>query len=675
MTTLLACVTSRADLMLCDFHQPGDDSFVITQSTGAERTQDSLLLRTDETCSATLKLRPATGAWDASAFTRVVLDLENRSTSPAKIRIRILNPGGTEWADSATAEGFVPPNKRATYNVYLYRRETDLAAFPQMSAFKGMRCLPGGFQTHWRTIDAADIRAIDLEILSNSKPQELVLHSIRATHPVVPDVLREKGESFFPFVDRYGQCRWDEWAEKVESDGQLLLAHQTEIEDLRQRPPLKNRDAFGGWRDGPSLEPARFFRTAKLEGKWWLVDPEGHLFWSHGANSVGFGSASTLVTERESYFAELPPREGRFFDAWRRTGSGDLFFDHLTANLIRQLGTKFEPTAIELANERLRSWGLNTIGAWSDGRVIAQHRVPYTHIIHPTWPAVRRGVPDVYAPDFEKRVLESVARGVGTAAGDPWCIGFFIDNELLWEMQPLTFIAHLLEGRPDAFTRRQLVAQLRALEPDIASLNKKLGTGIASWEQLDGESLKLKPEAFEKDEAVRKLCLAFYIDIATRYFKASAAAIRDAAPGQLYLGCRMHVQNKLVVDVAAKYCDVLSFNRYDNSVANFDPHGVDLPVLVSEFHFGALDAGMIGTGLRPASDRYDRAMKYIDYVDGALRNPKIVGTHWFAFAPQSITGREDGENFNTGFFDVCNQPYTEMREALRLIGKRMYEAR
>jgi hypothetical protein len=676
LATFLACASTRADTMLADFHNPSDDSFIITQSTGANRIADGMVLQTGETGEwAALKLRPAQGAWDASNATRIVFDIENRSPADAKIRVRALNPLGTDWADSATTEGFVSAGKRVSFNLYLYRKESDLAAFPALAAFKGMRGLPGGFQSHWRTINAADIRAIDFEVIHTGPPQQLVLHSIRATHPPVPDLLREKGRAFFPFVDKYGQYRWEAWPEKVKSDAELLAAHLAEVEDLRLHEPLENRDKFGGLRDGPNLGASRFFRTEKIEGKWWLVDPDGNLFWSHGANSVGTDSASTLVTGREKYFADLPPREGAFFDAWKRTAGGELLFDHLKANLIRQFGPTYAQTMVGLDNDRMQSWGLNTIGAWSDDRVIAQRRVPYTAIIHPTWPAIRHGMPDVYAPDFEKRVIDSVAKGVGTAAGDAWCIGFFIDNELHWEMQPLAYIANLLECRPDAYTRRQFVAQLRALDGDIASLNAKLGTRFASWKALDGQVQSLKPEQLEKDDAVRTLCLSFYADVATRYFKASAAAIRDAAPGQLYLGCRMHLQNKLLVEVAAKYCDVLSFNRYDHSVADFDALGADLPVIVSEFHFGALDAGMLGTGLRPASDRFDRAMKYVDYVEGALRNPRIVGTHWFAYCPQSITGREDGENFNTGLFDICNQPYPEMRDALRKVAGEMYELR
>ncbi len=677
--SLLSCAATcaRADKVFCDLHKPDDPSFVFTQLSGAQRTPDGLVMQTTTPGeNVAVKLRPAEGAWDASNYSRIVLDIENRSDSPAQIRVRVLNPGGNDFLDSATAQGFIPAFKRASFNVYFYRKEEDLNLFPALKVFKGMRCLPGGFQTHWRTINPGDLRAIDLEIVADAKPQILVLHGISASSPVVSDILREKGEKFFPFVDKWGQYRWADWPEKVKSDADLVAAYNLEIDDLKKNPPLADRDEYGGYiGSGPKLNPATFFRVARVEDRWWLVDPLGNLFWSHGANSVGTDSASTVVTGRANYFADLPPRDSLFAAAWARENDGDERFDHLKSNLIRQLGPNFAQTMIGLDNDRMQSWGLNTIGGWSSPAVIAQHRVPYTMSVHPAWPSVKRGVPDVYAPDFEKRMADGVAKAVGTAAGDPWCIGFFIDNELLWEMNPLEFISSLLASRPDAFTKRQFIAQLRAQNSDIAALNKQLGTSYENWDAMEKSQQKLRPEQLEQSEPIRTLSLAFYADVAARYFRSASSAIHAAAPGQLYLGCRMHVQNKLLVEVAAKYCDVLSFNRYENSVADFDALGADLPVLISEFHFGALDAGMLGTGLRPASDRYDRSAKYVDYVEGALHNPRIIGTHWFAYCPQSITGREDGENFNTGLFDVCNQPYPEMRSALRIVAKAMYPLR
>lgn len=84
----------------------------------------------------------------------------------------------------------------------------------------------------------------------------------------------------------------------------------------------------------------------------------------------------------------------------------------------------------------------------------------------------------------------------------------------------------------------------------------------------------------------------------------------------------------------------MSFNLYQPDVNNFRPDDQDKPVIVSEFHFGSLDRGYFSTGLQPASDSQDRADKYAYYVRSAMKNPSIVGAHWFAYCPQAITGRQ-----------------------------------
>ena len=56
-----------------------------------------------------------------------------------------------------------------------------------------------------------------------------------------------------------------------------------------------------------------------------------------------------------------------------------------------------------------------------------------------------------------------------------------------------------------------------------------------------------------------------------------------------------------------------------------------MPVIVGEFRFGALDRGMFHTGLVPTPDQAARARADKEYVEGALRNPSILGTHWFQY--------------------------------------------
>jgi hypothetical protein len=169
---------------------------------------------------------------------------------------------------------------------------------------------------------------------------------------------------------------------------------------------------------------------------------------------------------------------------------------------------------------------------------------------------------------------------------------------------------------------------------------------------------------------------AFYTKTAETYFATIREELKKVAPDQLYLGCRFAWVNDRAARAAAKYCDVVGYNRYAYSVADFTlPGNIDLPVIIGEFHFGALDRGMFHTGLKPTKDQQARAAAYRDYVRGALRNPQIVGTHWFQYKDQATTGRGDGENYQIGFIDICDTPYPETIAASRDIGYHMYETR
>jgi hypothetical protein len=170
--------------------------------------------------------------------------------------------------------------------------------------------------------------------------------------------------------------------------------------------------------------------------------------------------------------------------------------------------------------------------------------------------------------------------------------------------------------------------------------------------------------------------LDFYTKTAEQYFRSCAEAVRLSAPTKLYLGCRFSSVNDRAVRAAAKYCDVVSFNRYQTAVADFAfPEGIDKPAIIGEFHFGALDRGMFHTGLQAVDDQSARAAAYKNYVQGALQNPWLVGTHWFQYGEQATTGRGDGENYQIGFLDICDTPYPEIVQASRSVAASMYQLR
>jgi hypothetical protein len=278
--------------------------------------------------------------------------------------------------------------------------------------------------------------------------------------------------------------------------------------------------------------------------------------------------------------------------------------------------------------------------------------------------------PDVYDPAFAAGLAREMAGKRGGSAGDPWCLGYFSDNEMSWGDETSLAEASLKSPatQPAKVALRDL---LRRRYEKIDGLNARWGTAFASWEEF------LEKREIPDRSRAREDLTAFYSEIAERYFRLVREAIRAVAPGQLYLGCRFAWVNQRAAAAAAKHCDVVSYNLYQRSIANFVFNGgADVPLLVGEFHFGALDRGMFHTGLVPVPGQADRANAYREYVEGALRHPQFVGTHWFQWQDEPTTGRVyDEENYQIGLVDIADTPYPETIEALRDIGGKMYRLR
>lgn len=120
----------------------------------------------------------------------------------------------------------------------------------------------------------------------------------------------------------------------------------------------------------------------------------------------------------------------------------------------------------------------------------------------------------------------------------------------------------------------------------------------------------------------------------------------------------------------------MSFNIYSDSVRDFKlPDGIDKPVIIGEWHFGATDRGLFHPTLCMCEDQNARAAAYYNYAKSALENPAIIGIHWHQFSDQAVTGRFDGENFQVGLTDVCDNPYPETIAKVREVGRDMYKIR
>ena len=87
-----------------------------------------------------------------------------------------------------------------------------------------------------------------------------------------------------------------------------------------------------------------------------------------------------------------------------------------------------------------------------------------------------------------------------------------------------------------------------------------------------------------------------------------------------------------------EYFDVFSINCYD-----FDPTkdmdfaknaGVDLPIMIGEYHCGALDRGLPATGLKGVTNQEERGVMWRHFVEKAAAHPYGVAAHWFQYNDQ-----------------------------------------
>jgi len=491
---------------------------------------------------------------------------------------------------------------------------------------------------------------------------------------------------FFPFIDKYGQFIHKTWRDKIESDADFAKMAKLEEADLAAHTGAKGLDKWGGWADGPTLRATGHFRVEKIGGKWWMVDPDGKLFWSHGAVRVTPHSGITPLDGRKFFFKELPAQDSAFAKFYHthdellrpyyvKRGIAETY-DFSAANIMRKYGEGWEEKFAEICHRRLKSWGLNTIANSSDKRIFMMDKTPYIDRFEIKAPALEGSdgywwqFRDPFNPEFAKNVRKNLQERAGELA-DPYCIGIFVDNELNWG-KPDSHAIWTLTSSENCVAKRVFASDLKNKYGAIENLNAVWGTSHSSWDGFM-KSKELPPKGAYDD------CVAFSMKLIEEYYRVVRNEVKFAAPHILYMGCRfagIPKYNPQAIYIGAKYCDVISYNIYRDVLDEVRlPEGVDKPIMIGEFHFGSLDRGKFHPGLVYKKDQNARAQAYYDYVHSALRHPNVIGTHWHQFSDQATTGRFDGENFQVGFTDICDTPYWETIAKVREIGYKMYGVR
>ncbi|MGD8174460.1 MULTISPECIES: beta-galactosidase [Marinimicrobium] len=577
---------------------------------------------------AAVTLRPE-NLWDWSDFNdfHLAMDAHNPGNESVQLWLGITDASGAVRRQSVN----LAAGESGTYYVVLN------GPFNQLDS--GLRENPPPWDAdemfYWRhgtkDLDLSQIQKITLFVEGNLTEKVITVDDIR---------LRQNpaysSSHIQQFVDRFGQNATVDYPIKIHSESELKRAAKRELEALESNGPMADRSRFGGWKDGPRYEATGYFRTKKVDGKWWLVDPEGYLFFSNGLANVRMANLTTLtgVDFRDPSVREVDPDEVtpedsigivELSDEVRQTRyvasslRHDMFnwlpeYDHplsdhysyrrsvhkgpmpsgetfsfYRANLERRYGEQASESYVrqweDVTLDRMQSWGFTSMGNWVDPAFYPNEQVPYFAngwIIgdfatlsskHDVWAPM----PDPFDPEFVRRAKVTIDVIAEETQGSPWCIGVFIDNEKSW-------------GRPEGSVSERYGIILDALSQPAAQSPakqaftrhlKKTYKSIAQLNERWGTSLASWDALAEKSYAPSTHTDAAVEDYSTllallseEYFRVVHNTLEAALPNHLYMGVRMASWGMPdeTVEASIKYSDVLSFNIYDEGV---QPHAWD----------------------------------------------------------------------------------------------------
>jgi hypothetical protein len=614
---------------------------------------------------------------DAGAFG---LTFENPGATDVSIAIELVDDGGV--TSSQRGSGLSAAGTTQTYALSF----TDPATLGIQALPPYAGCVPTLYAPTFPQGFGSSIAAVNVHFSP----------SAQGIMAVGDPVLWPAPQTFEGLVDGFGQYTGRDWPGKANMVADLQGQAAAEAPSLALDGGGLGLDAFGGTTlVPPSAASGYFYVQQDSDGGFWLVDPIGNLFFSVGMDSIS-PQGGTAIAGREAMFTSVPDGGPFAHDEdgiFGPVSSGETY-DFIFADAALKYGVA-DPTQVvfDTALRRLWAWGFNTVGAWSATDFVAASgftfstRVPYVLDVTPGGGSTKievdgQGMPDPYDPAFATDLATALAQPqLAGAVTDPYLIGYYVQNELPWEVGsgtaaqfgvPLAVLA--TDGSTStAYAKQAFLAALQSEYATIADLNSAWGTSYASFAALIPPitlPAQLTPAAQADLEA---LGLAF----AGQYFSTVQAQLRAFDPNHLYLGAKFSDYSPEALEACAEYCDVISFDEYAHTLETFDGlSAYPKPAIIAEHSFGAADRGLFWGGEVPVGSQADRGAAYAAYQASVLANRQFVGSHWFKYWDAPVLGDYlHGSNDNQGFIAVTDEPYPELVAAARTANAAVYATR
>lgn len=613
-------------IKLVSFSQDGPSQNI--QSSGVSKEYDAeqeamTLTFSTEMNSPTVSILPAK-PWDLSSLPahNIALDVKNLSSQSTHLYLRMTNPNGKAQKRSIS----LPEGYEGTIFVPLSGKEAltetglwgDAPVWPEIGDMMVWRS--------WRSeqVDLSKIAQIDIFTIGLLEEKSILVNNLRIRKNPPSDPNWMKGT-----VDKFGQNAKRSFPLKVDSEENLRKLANKELASLASAPGPKDRSVYGGYTKGPKLKATGYFRTEKVDGKWWMVDPLGNVFFSHGPANVRMSNMTTLtgvdydapeirvrlddeVTPEDSMgivkipndikekayliselrndmFTWLPEYDdplAQHYSYRRSTHKGAIphgeTYSFYRANLQRRYGDDGNESFLrkweQVTIDRMRDWGFTSFGNWVDPVFFKAKQVPYFAngwIIgdFKTLSGYKNHwglMPDPFDPVFAERAKHTIDVVSKNVDNSPWCVGVFIDNEKSWGEREGT-VPQRYGVILDALSKASDESPAKAaFTQAMTSKYQNIDALNKAWNTTIEDW-----KAFEQglvftqypDLLVEDLSKLLEL-LGEQYFKVVHSTLEEAMPNHLYMGARMANWGMPdeIIKASLKYSDVLSFNIYEEGV-------------------------------------------------------------------------------------------------------------
>lgn len=399
---------------------------------------------------------------------------------------------------------------------------------------------------------------------------------------------------------------------------QLKGFHASDVTPLDKYAGLIDKD----------YKSSGFFRTEKINNRWNVINPLGHITYVAAVNAI-----------RTSKTSPLPAKYKDVAD-W-------------TTQTIAML----------------QNMSFNVAGCWSDVDAIIQYNasekkpMPYTiqlNLLGGYFSETKKSNSDrkgqsilgfILDDNFSNYCNEHASKLIATN-NDPNLFGIFSDNEI-------------------AFTNGELKELLSKKDT-----NDQAYLFFQQW---------MKQKSVDENTITNEQKQAFIGAIAQKYYSIVSAAIKKFDKNHMYIGSRIHSNaknNPYIFSAANPYIDIISINYYgdwqpkQNYIDEWAKWS-DKPFFITEFYTKAEETGMnnmSGAGWIVKTHK-DRGIHYQNFCLQLLKAKNCVGWHWFRYQdndPNDTKADDSNKDSNKGIVNIQYETYQELANKMKQLNMNVY---